>query len=166
LHVEFELDTNTYSKDKHLIEYGHLPVLQYFTPATARVINDDLAIKITKVGYVEGAGDLIPNFLRLAGLEVNFLQESDFADASKLASYDAIITGVRALNAERRMGKWMPILNQYVKNGGTLVMQFNTLQDLTTHNYGPYPFTIGRGRVTEEDSKVKFLNPQHRILDR
>ncbi len=165
LTAEFEIDNNTYSKDKHLIAYSHLPVLQYFTPASAKIINDDLKIKITKVGYLQGAGDLIPNFLRLAGLEVTILQESDFSDASKLASYPAIITGVRALNVERRMEKWMPILNQYVKNGGTLVMQFNTLQDLTTHNYGPYPFTIGRERITEEDSEVKFLEPQHPLLN-
>lgn len=165
LEAEFEVDHAIYAKDKHLIEYSHLPVLQYFAPAIAKVINDDLKIKITKVGYIEGAGDLVPEFLRLAGLEVTFLQESDFSDASKLTSYDAIITGVRALNAEKRMEKWMPILNQYVKNGGTLLMQFNTLQDLATTNYGPYPFTIGRGRVTEEDSKVKFLRPQHRILN-
>src|SRR5690606_27101538 len=91
--------------------------------------------------------------------------ESDFTSSSKLASYDAIITGVRVLNAEKRMAKWMPILNQYVENGGTLIMQFNTLQDLVTTNFGPYPFTIGRDRVTEEDSKVKFLKPQHRILN-
>src|SRR5690606_17662934 len=116
-------------------------------------------------GYVQGAGDLIPDFLRLAGLEVTFLQASDFSDISKLALYDAIITGVRALNAEKRMDRWMPLLNQYVKNGGTLIMQFNTLQDLATTIYGPYPFTIGRGRVTEEDSEVKFLKPQHRILN-
>lgn len=165
LEAEFELDHVIYSKNKHLIEYSHLPVLQYFSPATAKVINDDLKVKITNVGYIEGAGDLVPEFLRLAGITVTFLQESDFSDTSKLTSYDAIIAGVRALNAEKRMGKWMPVLNQYVKNGGTLLMQFNTLQDLATDNFGPYPFTIGRDRVTEEDSKVKFLKPQHRILN-
>lgn len=165
LKAEFEVDHAIYAKDKHLIEYNHIPVLQYFTSATAKLINDDLKVRITKVGYVEGAGDLVPEFLRLAGLQVTFLQESDFSDASKLASYDAIITGVRALNAEKRMGKWMPILNQYVQNGGTLIMQFNTLQDLATNTYGPYPFTMGRARVAEEDSEVRFLNPQHRILN-
>jgi LmbE family N-acetylglucosaminyl deacetylase len=165
LQAEFEIDNNIYTKDKHLIEYGHIPVLQYFNNASAKIIKDDLKIKITKVGYLQGAGDLVPDFLRLAGLQVTFLQESDFSDASKLVSYDAIITGVRVLNVERRMGKWMPILDQYVKNGGTLIMQFNTLQDLATTTYGPYPFTIGRGRVTEEDSEVRFLKPQHRILN-
>jgi LmbE family N-acetylglucosaminyl deacetylase len=165
LEAEFEHANQIYDKDKHLMEYGHLPSLQYFTTATAKVIDDDLDVKITKVGYVQGAGDLIPDFLRLAGLEVTFLQASDFSDMSKLALYDAIITGVRALNAEKRMDRWMPLLNQYVKNGGTLIMQFNTLQDLATKIYGPYPFTIGRGRVTEEDSEVKFLKPQHRILN-
>lgn len=113
---------------------------------------------------MQGAGDFIPDFLRLAGLQVTILQESDFLDAQKLSTYDAIITGVRALNAEKKMKTWMGELMQYVKDGGTLLMQFNTLQDLSTHQYGPYPFTIGRDRVTEEHSAVTFLNPQHRIL--
>ena len=101
----------------------------------------------------------------MAGLQVTILQESDFTDAQKLSAYEAIITGVRALNAEKEMSNWMPVLNQYVKNGGTLVMQFNTLQDLVYPlNTVLIPLLLGRERVTEENSKVIFLNPQHRIL--
>ena len=165
LEAVFESKKNQYSHNQELIQYPHLPVLQYFDVAATKIIRDDINVKVSKVGYVMGAGDLIPDFLRLAGIDVTILNESDFKNPQKLHDYEAIITGVRVLNAEKRMKEWMPLLNQYVENGGTLIMQFNTLQDLATQVYGPYPFTIGRDRVTEENSKVTFLNPQDRILN-
>jgi hypothetical protein len=62
------------------------------------------------------------------------------------------------------MSYWLPVLMQYVDNGGTLLMQYNTLQDLATTNMGPYPFTLSNLRVTEEDAAVTFLQPTHRLL--
>ncbi len=101
---------------------------------------------------------LVPAFLRLAGLEVDILKESDFTNAAKLQKYDAIVTGIRAVNVEKRMAYWLPVLFQYVNNGGTLVMQYNTTQDLATTKLGPYPFTIGSDlRVTEEDATMRSL---------
>src|SRR4029077_13786693 len=47
----------------------------------------------------------------------------------------------------------------------TLVMQYNNLQELSTTDIGPYPFTLANERVTEEDAKVKFLHPEHRLLN-
>src|SRR5690606_14196370 len=73
--------------------------------------------------------------------------------------------GIRAVNVEKRLEKWMPILNKYIYDGGTLIMQFNTLQDMATTNIGPYSLTIGRNRVTEENAKVTFLKPSHPILN-
>jgi hypothetical protein len=118
-----------------------------------------------RIGYVEGAGDYIPTMLRLAGLEVDVLKESDFASAANLKKYDAIITGIRAVNAEKRMAYWLPMLLQYAQNGGTLVMQYNTLQDMATTKLGPYPFTLSSKRVTEEDAAVTFIDPSQRLLN-
>lgn len=163
--AEFEVGQKTFSKDQQVLQYGHLPVLQYFNSASTKIINDAFEVKVSKVGYLPGAGDLIPYILRQAGIQVDVLTESDFANPENLAQYETIITGVRVLNAERRMNKWMPILNKYVENGGTLVMQYNTQQDLATTVYGPYPFTISKDRVTEEDALVKFSAPQHALLN-
>jgi hypothetical protein len=44
-------------------------------------------------------------------------------------------------------------------------MQYNTLQDMATTKLGPYPLTLGRERVTEEDAEVEFLQPNHKILN-
>src|SRR5690606_14891195 len=153
-----------YKHYQSLIRYPHLPTLSYYNPAEARILGAGIQNSARKVGYVQGAGDFIPAFLKVAGVEVVVLQESDLVSAGRLAEYDAIITGIRVINAEKRMRQWMQVLKQYVRNGGTLLMQFNTLQDMATADIGPYPFTIGRDRVTEEDAKVRFLDPQHSLL--
>src|SRR5690606_28853484 len=119
-----------------------------------KIINSNLKVDVKRIGYVPGAGDLIPDFLRMAGMDVTILEESNFLDFNELLNFDVIILGIRAINVERRLQKWMPILNKYIFNGGTLIMQFNTLQDMSTTNIGPYPLSIGRNRVTEENANV------------
>ena len=166
LSAEMKAAGNVYNKTQHIIQYNHLPTLQYFSPATAKVLRSNWKCTVKHIGYIEGAGDYIPAFLRQAGLDVDVLKESDLTNAAKLKKYDAIITGIRAVNVEKRMAYWLPVLMDYIKNGGTLVMQYNTLQDLSTTKLGPYPFTLASDlRVTEENAKVTFTNPENRILN-
>ncbi|MCD9615107.1 PIG-L family deacetylase [Chryseobacterium gleum] len=173
LDAGFVADGVTYNKKQVLIQYPHLPSLQYFAPATVTVMKGDIQAKIKKVGYIEGAGDFIPEFLRIAGIQVDVLKDGDFygnTDASgsnqnKLSQYDAIVLGVRANNTEKKLGRWMPFLYSYVKEGGNLVMQYNTNQDTTVDQLGMYNFSIANKRVTEENATVTFLNPNHKLLN-
>ena len=157
--------TAMYAKSQHLIQYSHLPTLQYYTAPFAKVLRRDWKVTAKRIGYVEGAGDLVPSVLREAGLQVDILKDADLKDAANLKKYDAIITGIRAVNVEKRMSSWLPVLFKYAENGGTLVMQYNTLQDMVTTKVGPYPFTLSSLRVTEEDAKVTFTDPKSRILN-
>jgi len=154
----------TYDKTLKLIQYEHIPTLQYFTPPAAKVIRNDWKVTAKRIGYIEGAGDYTVTLLRLAGMNVDVLKDADLSDASKLMKYDAIITGVRAVNTEKRMSYWLPVLHRYVERGGTLVMQYNTLQDLSTTHIGPYPFSLSGKRVTEENATVEILNPHQRLF--
>jgi len=175
LDANYVADGVTYNKNKVLIQYPHLPALQYFAPATVTVMKGDIQAKVKKVGYIEGAGDFIPEFLRIAGIQVDVLKDEDFygnldesggnGSQNKLAQYDAIILGVRANNTEKKLGRWMPFLWSYVKGGGNLVMQYNTNQDTTVDQLGMYNFNIANKRVTEENAEVKFLNPNHKLLN-
>ncbi|WP_300687959.1 PIG-L family deacetylase [Chryseobacterium sp.] len=175
LDANFVADGVTYNKKQVLIQYPHLPSLQYFSPATVTVMKGDIQAKIKKVGYIEGAGDFIPEFLRIAGIQVDVLKDEDFygkldenggnASQNKLSQYDAIVLGVRANNTEKKLGRWMPFLWSYVKSGGNLVMQYNTNQDTTVDQLGMYNFSIANKRVTEENAAVKFLNPNHKLLN-
>lgn len=53
----------------------------------------------------------------------------------------------------------------YVKEGGTVIVQYNTNSRLVTKDLGPYPFSISRDRITVEDAPVRFLLPEHPILN-
>jgi len=165
LNAEMHEGGQVYDLSQHLIQYNHIPTLQYFTAPTAKVLRPDWKCTANRIGYIQGAGDLVPEFLRLAGLEVDILKESDLTNANKLKKYDAIITGIRAVNVEKKMAYWLPVLFKYAENGGTLIMQYNTLQDLSTTKIGPYPFTLTNDRVTEEDAKVTFVDPKSRLLN-
>ncbi len=149
----------------HLIQYNHLPALQYFTMPFAKVIRPNWKCTAKKIGYIEGAGDFMPAFLRIAGLDVDILRDADLSNAARLKKYDAIITGIRAVNVEKKMAYWLPVLFEYANNGGTLIMQYNTLQDMATSKLGPYPFTLSDKRVTEEDATVTFVDPGCRLLN-
>lgn len=161
----FTLNDVDYAKGQVLIQYPHLPSLQYYVPTATWLLKGDVKLTAKKIGYIEGAGDLIPEFLRQAGLQVDVLSQVDIYNVAKLASYDAIVTGVRVINTEKRIKNWQSALNSYVENGGTLVMQYNTTQDMALQNFGVYPFNISSKRVTEEDAEVKFLNPNQRLLN-
>lgn len=161
----FVVGGEEFNKTQHIIQYPHLPVLQYFTPATTFILKDDIKVTAKKIGYIPGAGDLIPEFLTQAGLQVDVLDEPDILNAPKLAAYDAIVTGVRVINTEKRIKNWQTALRSYVENGGTMVMQYNTTQDMALQDFGIYPFSIANKRVTEENADVKIINPNSRLLN-
>lgn len=175
LEANYVADGVTFNKKQVLIQYPHLPSLQYFAPASVIVMKGDIQAKVKKVGYIEGAGDFIPEFLRIAGIQVDVLKDEDFygnidesagnGSQNKLLQYDAIVLGVRANNTEKKLGRWMPFLWSYVKAGGNLVMQYNTNQDTTVDQLGMYNFSIANKRVTEENAAVTFLNPNHKLLN-
>lgn len=146
------------------IQYEHIPQQTLFPDATARLVKMDLKKNYHLIGYITGAGDKVADALTQIGYDVKEISEEDILN-NCLQQYDAIITGVRAYNTEARLKTWQPYLMSYVKEGGTLLIQYNTNQKLVTDHLGPYPFKISRDRVTQEDSPVKLLLPQHSALN-
>jgi hypothetical protein len=94
---------------------------------------------------------------------VTLLDEKDIMNGN-LQQYDAIITGVRVYNINPRIKYLQPRLMEYVKNGGTLLVQYNVNAPLMTTDIGPFPFTLTRDRVTDETAVVTLLQPQNNIL--
>jgi hypothetical protein len=56
-------------------------------------------------------------------------------------------------------------LMDYVANGGVYLVQYNVNRPLQIDQIGPYPFTITRDRVTEENAKVNFIDAQSKALN-
>ena len=158
-------DGSRCSATPHLIQYSHLPTLQYFSEPSITVIKPDWKCTAKRIGYIEGAGDHVAAVLAQTGIEVDVLKPTDLTNPAHLKKYDAIITGIRAFNVEKHMATWIKVLLKYAENGGTLVVQYNTLQDPVTKKYGPYPITLSGKRVTEEDATITFTSPEHRLLN-
>ncbi|QJD95887.1 PIG-L family deacetylase [Mucilaginibacter robiniae] len=153
-----------YSMGLQRIRYEHIPNITLFPPAQAKLINLDLKTAGKKIGYLPGAGDLVPDALRQIGYEVHILTESEIMN-SDLSVYDAIVTGVRAYNVDQRLVVEQPKLMAYVKNGGNLVVQYNNFAGLVVPQIGPYPFQVVNQRVTDENAQVTITNPQSPLLN-
>ena len=125
----------------------------------------DIKHRGSRIGYIMGSGDDVPNILRQVGYEVTLLTDNDL-DRGDFSTYDAIVTGVRAYNTRKRLRLAHEKLMGYVENGGTMVVQYNTGgDDLAVPAPGPYPFKISRDRVTVEEAPVKFVAPTHPVLN-
>ena len=146
------------------IKYEHIPNITLFPPTEAKLINLDLKIAGKKIGYIEGAGDLVPDALKQVGYDVHQLSENEIMNGD-LSGYDAIITGVRAYNVNRGLAAEQPRLLEYVKNGGNLLIQYNNNNGLVTKQIGPYPFNVVNRRVTDENAKITILDPQNPVLN-
>jgi len=159
-----DMDNTAYSYGIKEISYNHVPDITVFPPAETKLLNLDLKIAGKKIGYIEGAGDLVPDALKQVGYDVHQLSENEIMNGD-LSGYDAIITGVRAYNVNPRLAVEQPKLLEYVKNGGNLVVQYNNNNGLVTKQIGPYPFSVVNRRVTDETAKVTLLDPQNPVLN-
>ena len=112
-----------------------------------------------------GAGDDIPNVLRELGLDVTEVSPNDVEASSDLSRFGTIVLGIRAYDTQEAVKKNNQRLLDYVKNGGTLLVQYNTEpSDFNAGHYTPYPAQLSRARVTVEQSPVTILDPQNPVF--
>ena len=130
------------------------------------ISNIDLKTAGKKIGYIPGAGDKVVPALRQMGYEVVILKEEDLQPAL-LRSFDAVITGVRAHTVHTFLSNRYEALMDYVKEGGNLIVQYNTNNQIgpVRAKIGPYPFAITRNRVTDETATINFLKKEHPVLN-
>jgi len=153
-----------YTKELIEIEYDHIPYQNVLLPAVAKLVRIDIQKKGQSIGYIDGAGDAIPESLKQIGYEVNTIDPVQLG-TTDLSHFDAIVVGIRAYNTIPEMAFKNNDLHEYVSNGGTLILQYNTRHRLVTKDIGPYPITLSRDRVTDENSEVIFLDPDHMVLN-
>jgi len=146
------------------ISYPHIHRQVYFPESRLRVVKLDIQTEGKKLGYIMGAGDEVSRTMENLGFEVVELSD-DMLENTDLASFDAIITGVRAYNTRDVLKKSKDKLLRYMENGGTLVVQYNVASNQFADQIGPYPLTIGRDRVSLENAPVLFLAPDHPLLN-
>jgi len=165
--VTTKKDNMVYDSYTKTIAYDHIPTITYFPRAKANLVKLDIRIIGKKIGYIAGAGDMVPQALTQMGYEVTTLTDKDIT-VDNLQQFDAIVTGVRAYNMYDYLTAKYDVLMRYVQNGGNLIVQYNRNNQTTSGRakISPYPFTINSGsRVTEENATVHFLLPDHPALN-
>jgi len=141
--------------------YAGLLPENLYRPATyqARGVEVKIAPGL-RVGYLPGTGDEVQASLENLGVHATTLTMADVA-GGKLSGYDVVVLGVRAYAAHPGLAAANAQLLNYAKNGGLVIVQYNTNQiDL-----GPYPVALGDAeKVVDERSPVRLLEPQSAVL--
>jgi LmbE family N-acetylglucosaminyl deacetylase len=169
--AEAEVNGKRYGDTVRVLPYTHIPAQTVLTPARIRAERIELTNLSRNVGYVEGAGDVVPDALRQIGCSVTMLTADDLARGD-LSRFDAIVTGVRAYLVRPDLRANQSRLFDYVKQGGTMVVQYNVAfpgpgnrNPELLANLGPYPIKLGSKRVSVETAEVGFPDPSHPLLN-
>ena len=157
-------DNAIYTKS---IAYDHIPTITYFPTASTKIV--PLAVQNTAkhIGYIDGAGDKIPEALVELGATVTHLTESDIT-SENLKQFDAIVVGIRAYNMYSYLTEKNDIFNDFVSQGGNLVVQYlkSNQVGIKPVKVGPYKFSVNSGkRVSQEEVPVIFTLPNHIVLN-
>ncbi len=148
------------------IDYSHIDKRMILEDPAIRLIPMNLKRKGSRVAYIVGAGDKVPEAIAQMGYAVDILDESTLRE-NDLQRYQAIVLGIRAFNTQSWLFDRKEQLMDYVNKGGNLIVQYNTRsRSFQGEDIAPYPFTISRERVTEEDAPVRFALPDHPVLNR
>lgn len=158
------VDGQTFDKNKIDINYPHIYKQMVLKPAEAKAIRLKIKTKNEKIAYIMGAGDEVPKSLMQMGYEVEILKPEEIS-TERLAKFDVAMAGIRAYNVVNALAFKQKILFDFVQNGKTMIVQYNTAGDYVTKDIAPFPLKISRDRVTEENAEVRFLAPNHPVLN-
>ncbi len=147
------------------IRYDHIPHQEVWVDGTLPIVTTPIALpKGLQVGYIDGAGDDAPDALKQLGVDVKRLDAATMT-ADDLKGLTSLVLGVRAFNVNQGLAAAQPLMEEWVKNGGHLIIQYNTAtRDQVTDHMGPVPFKLGRDRVTVEETPATFLAPEHPMM--
>ncbi len=147
------------------INYDHIPKQSVLLPAESKVVRLNLVKKGQSIGYIKGAGDEVPKYLKQIGYKVTEVLPQNIS-ADLLRQFDAVIMGIRAYNTVPELKVKQAAILDYVYQGGNVIVQYNTNRSLVVEdNLAPYKLELSRDRITDENAKVSFLNKDQEVLN-
>jgi hypothetical protein len=154
-----------FSDGVQVVEYPHIRRRHIVRPATARlkVIDARVAAGV-RVGYIMGVGDQVPQAIEQLGAAVHLIGPDELAGGD-LATYEVIVTGVRAYERRADLRANNHRLLSYAERGGTVLVQYNKFE-FNEAQYGPFPAKVSANRVTDEKAPVDVLVPEHPVFNR
>ena len=162
LKVNVTSNGKTYNKELVEINYNHIPKQSVLLTSEAKVVRLNIKTIGTKIGYIKGAGDAIPESLQQIGYTVNLINPIEINEKN-LLSYDAIVLGIRAYNVVKELKFKQKYLLAYVENGGNMIVQYNTNRRVDVA--APFELKLSRDRVTNEFAEVRVLEKEHSLLN-
>jgi LmbE family N-acetylglucosaminyl deacetylase len=160
-----EYNGEKFTQGFETVGYPGLRPYPHYRPGTYKTTGVDVKTAPNlNIGYIMGTGDDVSTSLADIGIHPTMLSAGEIASAD-LSHYDAIILGIRAYAARPELKTFNNRLLDYAKNGGTVIVQYQTQE--YDHNYGPYPLTLSGDpeKVVEEDNKVSLLVPNDPVLN-
>ncbi len=154
-----------FSQGYDVIEHRDYETRYLYHPAVATVRGVDVeVVPGLRVGYVMGVGDQVPAGIEQLGAEVELLDAAALATGD-LARFDAIVTGTRAYAVREDLRTYNRRLLDYAQDGGNLIVLYNT-QEMQPNQHAPFPGELTRRaeEVSEEDSPMTLLAPEHRLM--
>jgi LmbE family N-acetylglucosaminyl deacetylase len=177
----------TYDLGVFTIDYPHIRPRSYSKPARATLRMAPLVLpRLTRVGYIRGAADQVPEALGRLGVPVALLSPA-ILERGNLSRYDAIVVGPRAYETDSALVVNNRRLLDYVRRGGLVIVQYQQHQ-FFNGRFAPYPIKVGgqplrlddvppgratgpaaarptapvsHDRVVNENSPVRILAPDH-----
>ncbi|MEN3322374.1 PIG-L family deacetylase [Mariniflexile soesokkakense] len=153
-----------YTKELIEINYEHIPFQTVLLPSESKIVRLDIKKKGENIAYIAGAGDVIPESLKQIGYNVLTIKPDDISSET-LSRFDAVVVGIRAYNTVENLEYKQQLLFDFVANGGNMIVQYNTSRGLKADNIAPYALKLSSDRVTDENAEVRFLNPNHPLLN-
>lgn len=162
------IDGKTYDTSRQEIRYEHIPPQLLQPPARVKAVCLDLTMRGRQVGYLPGAGDSVAESIAAMGYEVTPLTGADLT-VERLKTFDAVVIGIRAFNVRTDLAPGLNALFAYAENGGNVVIQYNTPNELKTTRLAPFSLELSRdlphNRVTNENAPVTLLVPNHPVFN-
>jgi hypothetical protein len=112
-----------------------------------------------------GAGDLVAKNLEAIGLPIEAI-DLETVTQETINTYDTILLGIRAYNVLESLIYKNQLLFDFAQQGGTLIVQYTTSRRMKTKKILPYPIQLSRDRVTDENSPVRLLQPNHPVFNK
>jgi LmbE family N-acetylglucosaminyl deacetylase len=144
------------------IGYPSLRPYNLYKPAQLQTRKIDIKLAPgLRIGYVMGTGDLLPEAIEGLGAKPHQLTAAELT-SSDLSAWNVIVIGIRAYSARPELTAAQPRLDEFVRRGGTLIVQYQSA------NFpAPSPLSMSRmpERVVDEQAPVKFLDPAHPLFN-
>ena len=157
-----EGDTN-YQMYLKEIDYPHIEKQFLLSPNKSVASKIDLKTTVKEIAYINGAGDKVVESLANVGIKATTFDAEVFR-LEDLLPFPTVIIGIRAFNVHKALAYKNQILWDYVDEGGTLIVQYNTSRGLDSSIVAPYPLSLSRDRVSDETAQVRILKKDHPIL--